>query len=294
MFFSHFKKVAAFAVSFTTIHSAYAVDVNAGDYTALPAGTNVAALYYQHGESDGYYVNGDKIDAKSHSDIGIFRLIHFTKIGNITVDPQILLPFGTVYNTRVGGQHLNDTSGIADPIIGATFWLVNQPKAGVSGRYVGLTPLIYLPVGQYNKHDSVNLGENRFKYDLQLGWVEPLYKNWSAEFYQDVVFYGNNDQAGNGSQTLKQHTSYQTQANLRYDFNPKQRVALGYSATYGGKQELDGVDQNTQTKTQQVRFEYQQMLNARTQFSAQLTSDTKVESGFKKQLGANFRLLYLF
>ncbi|PVZ84059.1 transporter [Serratia sp. S1B] len=294
MFFTDFKKVAAFAASFTVLHNAYAVDVNAGDYTALPAGTDVAALYYQHGESDGYYVNGDKIDAKSHSDIGILRLIHFTKIGNITIDPQILLPFGTVYNTRVGGQHLNDARGIADPIIGATFWLINQPQAGVSGRYVGLTPLIYLPVGQYNKHDSVNLGENRFKYDLQLGWVEPLYKNWSAEFYQDVIFYGNNDQAGNGSQTLKQHTSYQTQANLRYDFNPKQRVALGYSATYGGKQELDGVDQNTQTKTQQVRFEYQHMLNAKTQLSAQFTSDTQVESGFKKQLGANFRLLYLF
>ncbi|MNV72468.1 hypothetical protein D3C71_1655570 [compost metagenome] len=32
----------------------HAIDVNAGDYTALPSGTNVGVFYYQHGEMDGY------------------------------------------------------------------------------------------------------------------------------------------------------------------------------------------------------------------------------------------------
>lgn len=30
----------------------HAIDVNAGDYTALPSGTNVGVFYYQHGEMD--------------------------------------------------------------------------------------------------------------------------------------------------------------------------------------------------------------------------------------------------
>ncbi|WP_235595634.1 transporter [Pseudomonas syringae] len=51
-------------------------------------------------------------------------------IGGITVDPQILLPFGHVYDARIGGQSLGSASGMGDPIVGATFWLVNQPSAG--------------------------------------------------------------------------------------------------------------------------------------------------------------------
>ncbi|MEG1235591.1 MAG: transporter, partial [Acinetobacter sp.] len=34
--------------------------------------------------------------------------------------------------------------------------------------------------------------------------------------------------------------------------------------------------------------------NSKTQLSAQLVSDTQVESGFKKDLGLNFRLFYIF
>ena len=85
-----------------------AVDVNAGDYTALPAGTNVAAWYQQFSRADRF--NGDGAPDAKHatslrSNISILRLIHFTEIGGITVDPQILLPFGHVYN-EVSGQSL--------------------------------------------------------------------------------------------------------------------------------------------------------------------------------------------
>ena len=45
---------------------------------------------------------------------------------------------------------------------------------------------------------------------------------------------------------------------------------------------------------QQARIEFQQMINATTQLSAQLVSDTQVDSGFKKDLGLNFRLFYIF
>ncbi|WP_244653026.1 hypothetical protein [Pseudomonas syringae] len=34
--------------------NAHAVDVNAGDYTALPPGTSVAAWYQQHGRASSF------------------------------------------------------------------------------------------------------------------------------------------------------------------------------------------------------------------------------------------------
>lgn len=217
-----------------------------------------------------------------------------TQIAGLRATPQVVIPFGSVRNTQIGDAHLNNASGFADPIIASAFWLINQPEQGASGRYLAVTPFIYLPLGQYDKHDAVNLGENRFKYDVQLAWVQPLYGKWGFEFYQDAIWYGDNDDAGSGNQTLSQDTSYQTQVNLRYDLNAKQRFALGYAANYGGEQFLDGVRLNQNMEKQQARFEFQHMMNAKTQVSAQLVSDTQVESGFKKELGLNFRLFYIF
>lgn len=276
------------------MHQAYAIDVNAGDYTALPSGTNVGVFYYQHTKMDGYYQEGQKTNAKSQSDIGIARFIHYTDIGGLRATPQVVIPFGTVRNSKIGGADLNNASGFADPIIASALWLINQPEKGASGRYLAFTPFVYLPIGQYDKHDAVNLGENRFKYDLQIAWVQPLYDKFSFELYQDFIWYGDNDEAGTGNQTLSQKTSYQTQTNLRYDLNPKQRIALGYAANYGGDQALDGIKINQNMEKQQARLEFQQMINPKTQLSAQLISDTEVESGFKKDIGLNFRLFYIF
>ncbi|MEG0604968.1 MAG: transporter [Acinetobacter sp.] len=272
----------------------YAIDVNVGDYTTLPSGTNLGVFYYQHSEMDGYYQKGDKTHADSRSDIGIARFIHYTDIAGLRATPQVVIPFGSVRNTQIGDAHLNNASGFADPIIASAFWLINQPEQGASGRYLAVTPFIYLPLGQYDKHDAVNLGENRFKYDVQLAWVQPLYGKLGFEFYQDAIWYGDNDEAGTGNQTLSQDTSYQTQVNLRYDLNAKQRIALGYAANYGGDQSLDGIQLEQNMEKQQARVEFQQMINSKTQLSAQLVSDTQVESGFKKDLGLNFRLFYIF
>ncbi len=276
---------------------AWAVDVNVGDYTALPAGTSVAAWYQQYSHSDRYDTDGaadSRRQTSLKSNISILRLIHFTEISGITVDPQILLPFGHVYDARIGGHALGSASGLADPILGATFWLINQPEAGVSGRYFGITPLLYLPWGNYDRHDALNLGENRYKGDLQLGWVEPLWGKLSMELYGDVVAYGHNPNAGTGNQTLKQDTTYQVQSNLRYDFNPTQRMALGYSASVGGKQYLDGDYTGQKTEVQQVRMEFQQMVGRTVQLSAQLTHDVRVVGGFQEDAGINLRALLVF
>jgi hypothetical protein len=290
------SRLGALALAFGST-KAMAVDVNAGDYTALPAGTNIAAWYQQYSHSDRFNADGGADSTRQtslKSNISILRLIHFMDIGGITVDPQILLPFGHVYDARIGGQSLGSAKGMADPIVGATFWLVNQPSAGVSGRYFGITPLLYLPWGSYDRHDALNLGENRFKGDLQLGWVEPLWGRFSMELYGDAVVYGHNNDAGSGRQTLKQDPTYQLQGNLRYDFNPTQRVALGYSASTGGKQYLDGDYTGQKTEVQQVRLEFQQMVGQRVQLSAQLTHDVRTVGGFQEDAGINLRALLVF
>lgn len=43
-----------------TSGNAVAIDVDAGDYTALPAGTNLGMVYYQYATADSLYSDGDK------------------------------------------------------------------------------------------------------------------------------------------------------------------------------------------------------------------------------------------
>jgi hypothetical protein len=291
---SSLKILSLLCLSTGVVFSAHAVDINAGDYDPLPPGSNIAALYLQYGESNDFYTQGKRQDAYMRSEISILRLIHFIELWGMTVDPQILIPYGSVRDSRVGNNRLGSDTGFSDPIIGATFWVVNQPDAGNTGRYFGITPLLTVPLGNYDRHSAVNMGENRYKFDLQLGWVEPLYDKLSLEVYQDSVFYGHNNDAGSGNQTLKQHPTYQVQTNLRYDFNPEQRLALGYSLTTAGKQYLAGDYNQSKTQTQQARIEFQQMLFGNFQFSTQLTHDFNVESGYKEDTGINLRLLYIF
>ena len=40
--------------------NAVAIEVDAGDYTALPAGTNLGVVYYQYATADSLYSDGDK------------------------------------------------------------------------------------------------------------------------------------------------------------------------------------------------------------------------------------------
>src|SRR5262245_54595425 len=76
--------------------TANAIDIDAGDYTALPEGANVGLLYVQHAERKTLYANDQRVPGNNRldSDVSILRVVHFAKVGGLTVDPQILLPIG--------------------------------------------------------------------------------------------------------------------------------------------------------------------------------------------------------
>lgn len=83
----------AIIISFAISGNARAVDVDAGDSTPMPAGTDLGLLYYQHVERREFYKDGHKQpgNARLDSDIGILRAVHFMKLGQFTIDPQVLL-----------------------------------------------------------------------------------------------------------------------------------------------------------------------------------------------------------
>ena len=272
--------------------SASALDVDAGDYTALPAGTNLGLLYYQHAERNRLYANGDKLplDAGLDSDIGILRGVHFMELGGYIVDPQFLLPFGNV-RAKDDLSALGSDSGTGDLILAATVWLVNQPE---QRRYFGITPYLWLPTGSYDNDRAINLGENRWKGALQAGYIEGLGDKFSLDLVGDVTFFGKNDDFGPASQTLKQKPLFQAQAFLRYHVNERFDLRAGVSRLWGGETEVDGLDMDDKPNTSKFNVGASWFFTPRDQLLVNFGRDLSVDNGFKEQGRVNLRLLHVF
>lgn len=269
-----------------------AVDVDAGDYTALPSGTNLLMGYYQFSTRDALYSDGNKapINAGLDSHVGILRGVHFTEIGGFVVDPQFLLPMGKLEGKN-DTSSLGDTSGLGDLILAATVWLVNKPE---SNTYFGITPFIYAPTGSYDRKDALNLGENRWKYALQAGYITGLTPKISLDLVGDVTVYGENDKLGAGNATLKQDPSYQFQGFLRYHMNPQWDLRAGLSHTFGGETSIDGADQDDRMSYTKMTLGTAWSVIPGLQLMANYGRDLSVKNGFKEQHRVNLRVLKAF
>ncbi|WP_428979393.1 hypothetical protein [Cupriavidus oxalaticus] len=80
---------------------AHAIDVDAGDYTALPAGTNLGLLYYQHAQRDRVYAGGNRVAGGNlDSDVGIVRYVRSLQVLG-TFGRDISVRNGPMENLRV-------------------------------------------------------------------------------------------------------------------------------------------------------------------------------------------------
>jgi len=285
-------KLSALILGSVLSHSTFAVDVDAGDYTALPAGTNLAMLYYQDASRDELYSAGNKVtgDYSLASDVGILRGVHFTEIGGYIVDPQFLLPFGAL-DAGKDIAALGEESGVGDLILAATVWLVNKPK---DNTYFGITPFIYLPTGTYDNKEGLNLGENRYKFALQAGYITNLTDDISLDLVADVMLYGKNDEFGATKQTMEQEASFQLQAFLRYKMNPSWDFRVGLSQTFGGETEVDGIKKDDAAEVTKMSVGSSYFISPSIQLSATYGRDLAVENGFSEDNRLNLRVLKVF
>jgi len=277
----------------TLAGNAEAVDVDAGEYTAaLPAGSNIGLLYLQHAERRSLYGNGHKvaINAGLDSDIGILRVANYQQLGDYTINTQFLLPFGRLEGTR-DNDSLGQTNGVGDLVLASTLWLVNDP---VKNRYWGIAPYLFVPTGNYDRNDALNLGENRWKMTLQTGYVTGLTEKLSLDLTADVTLFGKNDDLTNQGLTLRQKPLWQAQTYLRYAVTPKLSVHVGASQLWGGETRVDGQDQNDEPNTSKYRVGGSYWMTPTFQALLNYGQDVSVDNGFKEKQRVNLRLLWVF
>ncbi|ALU88016.1 quinohemoprotein alcohol dehydrogenase protein [Herbaspirillum rubrisubalbicans M1] len=272
--------------------AAQAIDVDIGDFVPAPAGTTVGLLYYQHVERTSLYAQGQKAatDPKLDSDIGIARLVHYTTIGGLAFAPQVMVPFGREDAGRDTAA-LGQTSGVGDIILAAPFWPVND---AASRTYLGIAPYLYLPTGSYDHNRALNLGENRWKFDLQVGFVKGLTDKWYLELTGDGMVYGKNGDYGSSGATQRQKPLFQGQSYLRYQFTPAANVFVSLSQTWGGETRINGVDSNDEARERKASIGGSWFILPKTQLLMALGRDLSVENGFKENARINLRLLHVF
>jgi Putative MetA-pathway of phenol degradation len=236
------------------------------------------------------------------SEIGIFRAIHFASLFGFTIDPQILIPNGRLNNVQIGSQPQNSSSGLGDPIVGTSLLLINRPE---TSTYFAISPLVTLPLGQYRRSDAINLSNDRYQGDLQLGvhtafGSEGVAKQVVVALFADANFFSANthsaiqSNSGRKQATLTKSTSYQLQSWLTYTTNGGVTVSAGYSATMGGRESLGGLPSGFRTEERQARFEVQKFVAKDWQLAAELTHDVHVVGEFRQQIGVNGRILFVF
>ncbi|MFG1347879.1 transporter [Xanthobacter autotrophicus DSM 431] len=273
---------------------AAAIDVNSSDYLPAAPGTNLLLFYSQYADRSEYVSSSGVVisaDTGLSSYVNIFRYVHYFDVGGFTVAPQVLVPAGTLYDAKLGGVNLGSAAGFGDPIFAMPVWLVNN---SATQTYVGLTPYLFVPLGQYDAGSPLNMGENRWKLDLQAGWYQGLGNGFALQLTADVTWYGVNNEAGAGRQSLAQNNTYQIQAWLSYSLSKTWSVAAGYAKLWGGTEYLDGIQTGSATERDQIRLELSTFVTPTFQVLGQVQRDFNTSGGFPEDFRGTVRVMQVF
>ncbi len=279
--------LACAAVAGTACAAQIATDP--GDYAALPPGVDLGIVYYQHTEHNAFYSGGDRVSGpfKLKTDIGLLRYVHFTKVGDYVIDPQIIVPFGSVSLKEPASQ---SSSGVGDPLLGGTLWLVNRPE---QKQWFGVSAFASVPVGQYEAaRGGVNVGQNRWKGIFHAGYVTALGNDFMLDVILETAVFGKNDNYA--GQTLKQDESFSAQAHLRYLVSPTTHWALSYFHDIGGETRLNGVAQHDRANNNRLLATFATFVAPDIQLQLQGGQSVHTENGWKESSRLNLRLVKVF
>jgi len=284
-------RLLAITTLLPTFH-ANAVEVAPGDYEQYPVGATIGAIYYQHSTTDSAYANGHKVssDFALSSDVGILRLLHVYALSDtVTIDPQFLLPFGHV-SSGGDASTLGSTRGVGDLILTAPVKLrLNDARDTLS-----IAPYLFVPTGTYDKDDALNIGENRWKFELQSAYVKHFTQKWAMDLVAGATWYGDNTDYGANADRLEQDVSYAAQVMGRYMPDATTTFAIGFGRNWGGETRVEKVNQDNEIGTTNFRLTATKFVTAQDQIQLQLGKDLSVDNGPREDFRMNLRYVRVF
>lgn len=269
-------------------------DVFPADFVSLPVGTSTAGFYGISRKQSGPFQQGSKtLDGHIDSETVALRLTHVFDVGGIKVSPLAVLSWAhmDIDPPALKAALAPQSSGYGDLRLGATAWLLDDREAG---HFLGINGILTAPTGTYRAAQSVNTGENRYRYTLAAGWIHPVIdRNLLLEVLPEVTWYGDNDEYL-GNRRLEQKNSYALTTYLRYRLTQPWHVHLGWQGNRGGETRINGVDQNNAPGNRRWMIGSTWNVDRNNQLIFRLARDYRIDNGFKLESEAALRWLLMW
>ncbi|HEY1929442.1 MAG TPA: transporter [Caulobacteraceae bacterium] len=247
--------LAALGLSFAAL-SAKAQDDGPRVYQLAPEGQQILTAFLVNKRSDEGPDPGQTVPGtEMHTDILVLRYARTFDLAGRQFTPFAILPTGRL--RAIQGPGTGDaSSGLGDAQFGATFGLFGAPALD-RAAYADYRPTLsmsllgraYFPTGDYSNDRPVNLGTNRFTYQLGLPTTFMFGQSYrdarltAFEVLPTVTFYTANN-APFGANVRTQAPMFSVETHLTHNF--PDRVWASFDMLYrnGGASRTDGVDNN--------------------------------------------------
>lgn len=230
------------------LQKAHAIDLQPGEVKAPRPNINLVQYSYILSERGNQYQHGEKQPTRTsiQSSLFVVRLAKSFQLGQMPAFFYLQTPMGTIQADgfpQLSGLRTDGDTGVGDTSLAFAVWPYSNHK---TGTYFGVGAYLTMPTGDYDRHCSFNMGENRWRSALQAGFQTQITQQMSWMAALDGVFYQDNDASFSVNpqqkNKLAQDNLYTLQTGLKYDFNSQYSVAATYFYTVGGRTEVNGVD----------------------------------------------------
>jgi hypothetical protein len=191
--------------------------------------------------------------SETHQDILVFRYARTFSWAGRQVTPFAILPVGRLEVTQGAGAG-GESSGLGDAQLGGTVGLFGAPALD-RASYAAYRPLlsmsllgrVYFPTGDYSPERPVNLGANRFSYQLGLPTTFMFGQSYrdpqltALEVLPTLTFYTPNYEPF-GADKRTQAPMFSVEAHLTHNLPHRVWVSADLLYRDGGESRTDGVD----------------------------------------------------
>lgn len=289
----HTALAITLALAGMTALPAQALDIEPGDYTPLPAGSNALALFYGNLRSNEFRLGGEEIPkSKLSAQVVTLQYNRYEELFGKPLALQVYLPYGAYSTARVGGQNVPQSDGIGDLTVAATFWPVAADPQDLTGTTLGLSLYASFPTGDY-RPGGANISFGGYVITPQIGLIQGLGGGRFLDVVYDVSFTRDFDADGVDVE-VEVEPLHQAQIWLRQYLSEQTSIAIGYNALRGGETRFNGVDTGIETDLDEVRFAVSHFIDPTTEIAARVSYGYDADDGFANKPMLQLRLLKLF
>lgn len=270
-------------------------DIYPTDFVALPNGSLNVTVYAGHQKSSGPYANGAPTAGEANINQLVVRASRIFSVGQN--DQYAWAPVVVLSQADVNGNTAlrnpifgGGASGMGDLRLGNAFWFhIDRPN-----RTYGLIGLFAaLPTGDYDSSKILNVGENRTRYVLAAGWMQPIIGKWLVEVSPEIAVYGDNDQYL-GTRVRSQENSYALTTYLRYRQSDIWQFYGGAQINRGGAAQVRGGQRTGEPDNTRMYLGTIFLASPKQQWQLRFSKDVSIENGFRSEGEISLRCLMSF